>query len=162
MSKIKPIDDKKRDHLARKTRLDENGCLIWMGPVDQNGYGAMKFENGPKRVTFRAHRAAYEMAYGPIPEGMFVCHSCDVPLCCNHEHLFLGDARANNDDMAQKGRRRNVGQSERQQEVLRLLMAGRSSNYIRRKLGVSSEDVARRALDLWQMRDRLIRCEALG
>jgi hypothetical protein len=162
MSKIKPIDEKKRDHLARKTRLDENGCLIWTGPVDRGGYGEMKFENGPKRVTFRAHRAAYEVACGPIPNGMFVCHTCDVPLCCNPEHLFLGSHQDNMDDMARKGRGRRAGQSEKQEEVLRLLMAGRPSSYIRRKLGVSSEDVARRALDLWQMRERLIRCEAMG
>jgi len=162
MSKVKPIDEKKRDHLARKTRLTETGCLVWTGPVTSQGYGQMKFENGPKRATFRAHRVAYELAHGPIPEGMFVCHSCDTPLCCNHEHLFLGDARANNDDMKDKGRRRKPGQSEKQAEILRLLMAGRPRSFIRRHLSAKDEDIARRALDIWEMRDHLIRCEALG
>jgi hypothetical protein len=58
--------------------------------------------NGFRQVL--AHRASWEMANGPIKNGLFVCHRCDNPRCVNVEHLFLGDCAANNGDCASKGR----------------------------------------------------------
>lgn len=52
----------------------------------------------------RTHRLAWQLANGPIPIGMFVCHHCDNPPCCNPEHLFLGTALDNNRDRHEKGR----------------------------------------------------------
>lgn len=60
-----------------------------------------------------AHRFAWEMTSGPVPDGLEVCHSCDNPPCCNPNHLFLGDARANARDMVEKGRARPPSPSVR-------------------------------------------------
>jgi hypothetical protein len=80
-------------------------CWLWTG-AKQGGrggkYGA--FQLGWK-IQKRAHRLSFEIANGPIPDGMMVCHACDVPLCVNPAHLFLGTAKENIDDMDAKNRR---------------------------------------------------------
>ena len=68
-------------------------CIIFDGPVDSKGYGRRK-----------AHRKAYEKAYGPIPPGMCVCHTCDVRNCVNPEHLWLGTQLDNHKDRIKKMR----------------------------------------------------------
>ncbi len=83
-------------------KVDRSGpaCWPWIGARNPGGYG--NFGIGYR--THRASRVAYELTFGPIPAGMFVCHSCDNPPCCNPEHLFLGTNADNLRDMATKGR----------------------------------------------------------
>ncbi|HBR21586.1 MAG TPA: hypothetical protein DD713_03315 [Nitrospiraceae bacterium] len=50
------------------------------------------------------HRFMYELCIGPIPEGMLVCHTCDIERCGNPEHLFLGTHKDNTQDAINKGR----------------------------------------------------------
>lgn len=78
-------------------------CWDWTGSLygGSGGYGGFKLAAYTKK---RAHRVAYEIANGPIPDGMFVCHSCDRPACCNPKHLWLGTAAENNLDRTLKGR----------------------------------------------------------
>ena len=59
------------------------------------------------RKSIGAHRYAWSLANGPIPDGMFVCHKCDNPPCCNPDHLFIGTHDDNMRDMAKKGRGRS-------------------------------------------------------
>lgn len=77
----------------------QEGCWIWKA-CKHNGYGTFKV-NGTQMF---AHRYSYELHKGSIPEGMFVCHTCDNPECTNPNHLFLGTPWDNVQDMLQKGR----------------------------------------------------------
>lgn len=81
-----------------------SGCQLWLGACNGAGYGCLQERRNAKKVTVMAHRASWEHHRGPIPEGLFVCHRCDVPGCINPDHLFLGDHQANMDDMTRKGR----------------------------------------------------------
>lgn len=76
------------------------GCLLWTGSTLPSGYGQLRWN----RKCERASRLSYMLAYGPIPDGVFVCHKCDTPACIEPTHLFLGTQKDNAQDMAKKGR----------------------------------------------------------
>ena len=81
------------------------GCVEWPMSKTRAGYGQLAYKGDDgKRGTAYAHRAAYIAAFGPIPNGMLVCHKCDNPACFNPAHFFLGDYRDNALDMVAKGR----------------------------------------------------------
>ncbi len=78
--------------LRRVARSEHpNGCWIWTGGKTPNGYGM--FSIGSKSV--HAHRAAYNMWKGEIPNGVWVLHTCRNK-CVNPDHLELGTPRKNN------------------------------------------------------------------
>lgn len=73
-------------------------CWEWMAARNNHGYGVINL--GPKLGY--AHRVAWELTHGSIPDGLCVLHRCDNPACVRH--LFLGTMRDNTKDMMQKGR----------------------------------------------------------
>ena len=86
----------------------EDECWPWTaGTNGKYGkiYDGTRTPAGHPRTT-GAHRVGFRIAFGPIPEGMLVCHTCDEPLCQNPRHWFLGDDQANCDDKISKGRAR--------------------------------------------------------
>ncbi len=93
---------KERDMAERFwEKVDKSGeCWLWTSTCYPNGRGQFKVHG----KTLKAYRVAYELAYGPIPEGLMVCHKCDNPTCVRPEHLFLGTCGDNLRDASAKGR----------------------------------------------------------
>ena len=97
--------------------LTPNGCLEWTNSTDGNGYGSIYVDG----KLVKAHRFAWTLTNGPIPENLNVLHHCDNPPCCQTDptegypegHLFLGTLADNNADMRAKGRARTNGYDAR-------------------------------------------------
>lgn len=89
--------------LQAKLVENENGCLEFTGYLTPKGYGQIRV-GGRSGGSHLTHRVAWELVNGPIEDGLFVCHKCDNPSCCNVDHLFLGSNADNVADMVAKGR----------------------------------------------------------
>jgi len=95
-------DLRKSEALPWRERIEKQpgGCWLWTGSINKDGYGQVRID----KQTLKVHRLAWEEVNGPIPDGLRVCHHCDVPACCNPAHLFIGTQRDNVTDMINKGR----------------------------------------------------------
>ncbi len=70
------------------SKVDKSGeCWVWTGGKDETGYGRFWTQAG--RLT-AAHRAAWELLVGPVPEGKEVHHTCGHRDCVHPDHLYLG------------------------------------------------------------------------
>lgn len=88
-----------------------------------------------------AHRASWELAYGPIPAGASVLHTCDTPLCVRPDHLRLGTLADNNRDMAGKGRANHKLTADQVRDARRRHAAGESYLSIAKTMGVRHQAI---------------------
>lgn len=78
-----------------------SACWTWIGGKDNHNYGVFQVAVGD---IDRAHRAAWRLFRGEIPDGLWVLHKCDSPSCVNPDHLFIGTNADNVADKMRKGR----------------------------------------------------------
>lgn len=118
-------------------------CWEYQGCCGSHGYGQITYKN----KGLLTHRASWMVHKGGIPEGIFVCHSCDYRKCINPEHLFLGTPNDNIQDMSNKGRDKfdiNAKLTAEQViEIRRLCDKGLSHAYIGPLFDISQATVSR-------------------
>lgn len=98
------IQETREQRFWSKVRMAPgDGCFAWLGGQDgRRGYG--KFWFSPTQRSMFAHRAAWVLMNGAIPDGLHVLHRCDNPICVRPDHLFLGTPTDNLHDAITKGR----------------------------------------------------------
>lgn len=144
MDLLAHIDDEVIKRFITKVKKRSNGCYEWIGAVGDRGrYGTFSLAG----KTVGAHRIAWIIANGEdIPDGQFVCHSCDNSLCVHPEHLFLGTHKENMKDMCHKGRSKKGQKKLTVQEVLeirKLWSKGKNYQYINKKFNINGTTVQR-------------------
>ena len=152
MSTAEPKSPKKFLHGPWQTRfwnytntdVEGDECWEWMGSVNSDGYGDLKIEGRAKK----AHRLSYELAYGEVPRGKKVCHTCDNRKCVRPDHLFVGTDADNHADRNAKGRQAKGEKHGRAKlteddvvEIKMRLAAGESRGQIARDFGVDTAAV---------------------
>lgn len=119
-----------------RIEVDANGCHLWKLGKCKDGYGRLWLDGKARR----AHRVAYEVFVGEIPNGLVVMHSCDNPCCINPMHLSVGTQIDNVGDMVSKGRNAkgiNQGSSKLTDEiVLEIFLCDENYSKIARKYSV--------------------------
>lgn len=82
-------------------RVDTRGvCWPWTGSRSLGGYGRVLWEG----KYWQASRLAYVLTHGAIADDLYICHTCDNPICCNPAHLWAGTPSENTRDSVRKGR----------------------------------------------------------
>lgn len=95
---------------------NKDDCMLWKGKIGIDGYGQIMINKKRQRV----HRISYETFKGNIPQGLYMCHTCDTPSCINPDHLFPGTHEENMQDMANKGRARKSTHSKKSWGKIRM------------------------------------------
>jgi hypothetical protein len=124
----------------------ECGCWIWMGKLNQYGYGRINI-GGAYQGT---HRVSWEVHRGKIPDGLHVLHHCDIRSCINPDHLFIGTDADNVRDCIKKGRARHVGMKGEKhhkakvtaKQVLMIRTSQKKPKFFIEKFGLSKSQVS--------------------
>ncbi|CAB4219422.1 HNH nuclease [uncultured Caudovirales phage] len=121
-----------------------NLCWLWRGSKLTTGYGCLKDSN---KKTIRAHRFSWFLVNGAVPRGMDICHSCDVRLCVNPSHLFVGTRKDNMEDCSRKNRNTSGSKSNfakiSEKDVIEIIKSSQPQVLLAAKYGVSQSNVSR-------------------
>lgn len=113
--------------------VTETGCWLWTGGMMNSGYGCFCPAKG-RHVG--AHRYSWSLVNGPVPDGLFVCHTCNVKSCVNPAHLYVATPRQNTRDAAMADL---LGRKLSNPSVLRLRemrKAGASNSVLMKEFGI--------------------------
>ena len=99
MKMARPKTDTKT-RILNNINIDNNGCWLLPPSKKNKGYSKIAIDG----INKRGHRVSWETFVGPVPEGILVLHHCDIRHCVNPEHLWLGTAKDNYEDMLRKNR----------------------------------------------------------
>lgn len=115
------------------SKVDRSGgaeaCWPWTAACMKSGYGAFMTLHGIRT----GHRFAYESRNGVIPAGLFICHHCDNPACCNPAHLFAGTHTDNMADMAGKGRSGMLGRKHSPETRRKIKLRAETREAVKRR-----------------------------
>lgn len=131
-----------KQNFALRYVVDQNGCWIWQGATrsgqkDPYGWAAYAGKQmGAHRVSWLVHR-------GSIPDGLYVCHRCDVRKCVNPDHLFLGTPSENMRDMWSKGRHKSPAEGVVGSLSAKLTALQARAIYARALAGERTSDLAK-------------------
>lgn len=119
-------------------------CWIWTGSKTNRGYGIFTITG----KVMSAHRLAWKIHKGEIPNGLIIRHLCNNPICVNPDHLALGTFQDNSDDRVkagntQKGSKNNLAKLNESQviEIKKLLKQGISGAEVGRRFGVTRSGI---------------------
>lgn len=128
------IDDGVKARIVANSTPDPTtGCWVWNKRIDKYGYGKISVKyaqrHGNKAYdSMIASRVSYVAHKGEIPDGMLVCHTCDNRACVNPDHLYIGTAKDNYNDMVERGRSIK-GRTRENVENYRKMALGRKRLY---------------------------------
>ena len=145
LSEMPILSEKQLNNFLGKIEKTDN-CWLFKGKISKRGYGYSSF-NGR---SYSAHRLAYHILIGNIPDKMLILHKCDVRNCVNPEHLFIGNQSDNMYDMYQKGRYDNKGErnsnsklnSEQVLEIRKMYKEKYTLKTIAKKFNISIKQIS--------------------
>jgi hypothetical protein len=115
-----PARDEMSEKFVRRfwSKVDKNGpimphmetcCWVWTRGT-RRGYGVVRVSD----KVLMAHRIAYILAHGSIPQKLLALHQCDNPRCCNPSHIQIGTDAQNIAEAIARGRFKGVTLTESQ------------------------------------------------
>ncbi len=132
-----PCNDELVARIMARVVVDDNDCWLVQGFPTSAGHGQISY----KGRSWGTHRVIYVHYYGEIRDGLNVLHSCDVPNCCNPEHLEEGTQKKNVIDAVSRGRwtggRRSGLRMVDAEEIRLRYWAGLKQKQLAEEFGVS-------------------------
>jgi hypothetical protein len=131
-----------KERFLQKVRKHRSGCHVWQSTMRKDGYGHFWRDGSIQK----AHRVAWEIFIGSVPEGLHVLHKCDNRKCVNLKHLYLGTPSDNVRDKVE----RHTGMWGRMKvpfwkvkKARRLVAVGFTQQDVAERIGVTQSQVSR-------------------